>query len=123
LYVDVDEVKHRSLLRGQSEEPSKDIQKRVVQARDCQLNRYKNPLKHNADLGNREIKKYISLSEAAEELLNQAAEQLNISARSYMRILKVAQTIADLDAVKTVEVPHITEALQYRRHVTQYANA
>jgi magnesium chelatase family protein len=118
LYVDVDEVKHSSLLHGQLAESSSDIQKRVAKARDRQQQRYGDPLKHNASLNNREIKKYIKLVGAAEELLNQAAERLNISARSYMRIVKVAQTIADLADSKQVEVPHISEALQYRRQTT-----
>lgn len=119
LYVDVDEIKHESLLRGQKEEPSQEIQKRVIRARARQFERYQNPLKHNASLGNRDIKKYISLSGPAEELLNHAAERLNISARSYMRIIKVAQTIADLADESKVDVAHVSEALQYRRQAVE----
>lgn len=118
LYVDVDEVKHKSLLHGQKEEPSIDIQKRVLQARARQLERYNDPLKYNASLTNRDIKKFVTLSDAAEELLNQAAERLNISARSYMKIVKVAQTIADLDISDKIDVKHISEALQYRKQAT-----
>lgn len=121
LYVDVDEVRHRSLLRGESEEASNVIQKRVQAARNRQLKRYKSKLKHNSDLTNRDIKQLINLSAEAEELLNQAAERLNISPRSYMRIIKVSQTIADLDSSDTVLLPHITEALQYRRQTTESA--
>lgn len=115
LYVDVDEVRHKSLLHGQQEEPSNRIQKRVVKARERQMERYRDSLKQNATLTNRDIKKHIDLTENAEKLLNQAAEHLNISARSYMRIVKVAQTIADLEGADTVDTPHISEALQYRR--------
>lgn len=122
LYVDVDEVKHRSLLHGQQEEASETLQKRVLKARQKQLDRYKDPLKLNASLNNRDIKKHITLSGPAEELLNQAAERLNISARSYMRILKVARTIADLDDITEVGVHHITEALQYRRQTAEQIN-
>jgi magnesium chelatase family protein len=65
-------------------------------------------------MSNRHIKSNISIDRPAEELLNTAAEKLNISARSYMKILKVAQTIADLEAKNTIEKHHIAEALQYR---------
>lgn len=118
LYVEVDEVKHRSLLKGKNEESSSKIRERIIAARERQQRRYKNKVKHNADLSNREIKSHIKLTTNAEELLNQAAERLNISARSYMRIVKVAQTIADLEKSNSVDVPHVTEALQYRRQTS-----
>jgi magnesium chelatase family protein len=119
LYVDVDEVKHASLLRGQQGEPSQKIQRRVVGARAHQLQRYRNPLKHNANLSNRDIKKFVRLTQNAESLLNQAAAKLNLSARSYMRTIKVAQTIADLADEAEVTIDHISEALQYRRPATK----
>ncbi len=119
LYITVDEIKHESLLRTHQEETSEQIQKRVVQARQRQLDRYQDRLLQNADLTNREIKKFVTLSQEAEELLNQAAERLAISARSYMRIIKVARTIADLAKASHIEVPHITEALQYRHQSSE----
>jgi magnesium chelatase family protein len=116
LYASVDEVKHAALLRGGSqEESSQAVRDRVQHARQKQLARYKDPLKHNASLSNRDIKQFIKLTEPAENLLNQAAERLNISARAYMRLVKVARTIADLDDANIIDIPHITEALQYRR--------
>ena len=115
LYVDVDEVKHESLLHGHSEESSKEIQERVMRARQYQQQRYDDPVKQNAMLSNQDIKKFVPLSADAEELLNKAAEKLNISARSYMRLVKVARTIADLERAETVSVSHISEALQYRK--------
>jgi magnesium chelatase family protein len=116
LYVDVDEVKHDALLHASArEETSQVIQRRVVRARARQLDRYRDSLQANANLNNRAIKRYINLTPAAEALLNQAAERMNISARSYMRVLKVAQTIADLDESNVVDTAHIGEAIQYRR--------
>jgi magnesium chelatase family protein len=115
LYTDVNEVKHDSLLHGTQEEPSTDIQKRVTRARARQLERYGDPLKHNASLNNRDIKRFVRLSAAAEQLLNQAAERLQISARAYMRIVKVSQTIADLADADQIEPTHVSEALQYRK--------
>lgn len=119
LYVDVDEVRHRELLHGQHEEPSSQIQRRVMKARDKQQVRFDDALRRNATLTNKEIKNLVKLHPEAEELLNQAAERLKISARSYMRIIKVAQTIADLEEATHIDAPHISEALQYRRQEIQ----
>jgi magnesium chelatase family protein len=115
LYVDVDEVEHASLLGESKAESSKSIRNRVLMARKSQQARYQDPMIVNANLSNKLLKRNTYLSDNAKQLLDQAATQLGISARAYMRVLKVARTIADLDDSKTVEIPHITEALQYRR--------
>lgn len=115
LYVDVDEVEHASLLGESKAESSKSIRDRVLRARKSQQARYQDPMIVNANLSNQQLKRNTYLTTNAKELLDQAATQLSISARAYMRVLKVARTIADLDGSKTVEIPHITEALQYRR--------
>ena len=64
---------------------------------------------------NADIKKYAKLDSEAHELLNTASERLNISARSYMRSIKVARTIADLEKSPNITQAHISEALAYRR--------
>lgn len=115
LYVDVDEVEHSSLLGDKQAEPSSKIRERVLRARKLQQTRYNDPMIVNANLSNQQLKRNTYLTTDAKELLDRAAEQLGISARAYMRVLKVARTIADLDDSKSVEIPHITEALQYRR--------
>jgi len=115
LYVDVNEIEHSSLLHGAKEEPSESIRKRVKLARKRQTERLGSASKTNASLTNRDIKTKVTLSKEAEELLNKAAERLGISARSYMRTIKVSQTIADLDDSETIEVRHVSEALQYRK--------
>lgn len=115
LYVDVDEVEHASLLGESKAESSKSIRERIMRARKSQQARYHDPVIVNANLTNQQLKKNTHLTESAKALLDRAATQLGISARAYMRILKVARTIADLDDSKTIEIPHITEALQYRR--------
>ncbi|MEK9196561.1 MAG: YifB family Mg chelatase-like AAA ATPase, partial [Patescibacteria group bacterium] len=111
IYVGVDEVKHDRLLKN---DQSKKInwQDIVRKARDVQLLRSG---KLNSDLSNKEIKKYCKLDETSEEFFNSAADKLILSARSYMKILKIARTIADIDSSEKIELPHLTEALQYRK--------
>ena len=63
---------------------------------------------------NRDIEQFGHLKEQAQALINQAAAQLDISARGYMRPIKVARTIADLESSQAIGAAHIAEALQYR---------
>jgi magnesium chelatase family protein len=99
-------------------ESSEQIAQRVALARGRQLARFKNikgkPIFANGQMGNREIKQMVRIREEAVSILKLAAEKLNISARGYFRLIKVSQTIADLEACDTVESRHIKEALQYR---------
>ncbi|MBI3624355.1 YifB family Mg chelatase-like AAA ATPase [Candidatus Saccharibacteria bacterium] len=115
LYVDVDEVDHARLLGPDQVEVSKAMRRRVATARERQYARYHNRLKTNATLTNQQIKRLAQLSPAAKSLLDQAATKLGISARSYMRVIKVSRSIADLSDEPTIQVTHITEALQYRK--------
>lgn len=62
-----------------------------------------------------DLKNKFSISPEAENLLNLATSKLNLSARSYLKILKVSRTIADLDSSKDIKPSHISEALQYRQ--------
>lgn len=119
LYADVDNIQHDTLLKTNlASETSRDVRWRVSKARDRQHARYRSLSKTNAQLSNRDIKTHAQLEKAAEELLNQAAERLQISARSYMRLVKVARTIADLGDSKNITVAHISEAIQYRKQTT-----
>lgn len=115
LYVDVDEVQHSKLLSTGSEESSSVLAQRVLDARHRQQKRFNNQQKTNSSLTNEEIKKLCHLGTEAEAFLNAAAERLQISARNYMRSIKVARTIADLEKSEAIKVEHIAEALQYRR--------
>lgn len=115
LYCEVDNVDHQTLLKTtKNREVSNAVRQRVTAARKRQHKRYSDN-KTNARLSNRDIKRHAQLEPQAEELLNQAAERLQISARAYMRLIKVARTIADLDASETISPTHISEAIQYRK--------
>ena len=100
---------------GEKREKSEVIRKRIVKARRMQEARFKDEkLYCNAEMRNKQIKKFCELSKQAERLLQQAANQWQLSARSYFRIIKVSQTIADLAGDTKIEYSHVAEALQYR---------
>lgn len=116
LYVEVENVDHNSLLIDKADgDDSTVVTKRVECAREIQAKRYGKAGKTNASISNREIKNSAQLEPSAQDFLNSAAEKLKISARAYMRIVKVARTIADLDNSDKITTAHISEAIQYRR--------
>ena len=118
IHIDVPSVNYRELRgNGPMPESSSDIRKRVIQARDVQLQRFHTGgerIYANAQMGSREIRKYCELGTDAEHLLERAMVKQGLSARAHDRILKVARTIADLSESEVIEPGHIAEAIQYR---------
>jgi magnesium chelatase family protein len=115
LFSDVHEVNHSQLLTQTADAASdKQIRERISRARRVQSERYGQPNKLNAAMTNADIKRHAQIEPEARTLLDTAASRLNISARSYMRCVKVARTIADLETSKPVTAAHISEALAYR---------
>jgi magnesium chelatase family protein len=87
----------------------------VDNARKIQLNRFKGmKIYCNAQMTNRHIKKFCEIDEASQKLLEMAIDKFGLSARAYTRILKVARTIADLEAQVNIQPAHLSEAIQYR---------
>ena len=116
LHIEVDAISYEDLTDVKMEEKSASIKERVNKARDIQLDRFKDckGVYSNAKMGEREFKMCCSLNRECTDLLEMAFRKLNLSARAYNRILKVARTIADLDGKENIEKAHILEAIQYR---------
>jgi magnesium chelatase family protein len=116
LHIEVPPVKFREITSEETGEASAQIRERVVAARKRQHARFKAKPKIscNARMGSRELKQYCELDAATLELLKFAMADLNLSARAYDRILKVARTIADLSDAPTITSEHVSEAIQYR---------
>jgi len=115
LYAEVNEIEHAKLLGKQRNDLEHTAAvKRVQKAREHQDKRYKNSQKLNRDMTNADIKQVAKLHPDAKQLLDTAAQKLELSARAYMRSIKVARTIADLENSVEITQAHIGEALQYR---------
>lgn len=115
MHIEVDSVKYDELNSSDLEEASESIKVRVDKARDIQLSRYKDTgIYSNAKMNDIQIKKYCKISHESDKMLRYAFEKMNLSARGYNRILKVARTIADLDGSENIQDNHVMEAISYR---------
>ena len=115
LHVEVPAVPFRDLAADERGEESATIRERVIAARTRQVKRYEGSRTHsNAQLRPAQIKKYCRIDEPGRMLIEQAVARLGLSARAYMRVLKVARTIADLAQRDSIAAEHVAEAIQYR---------
>ena len=116
IHIEVTPVPFEKLSEERKGEGSVEIRKRVTAAREIQTQRFSDleNVHYNAQMNTKQIRKYCIMDDASKELLKNAMERLNLSARAYDRILKVARTIADLENAADVNGNHIGEAIQYR---------
>ncbi len=116
IHIEVPAVKFKDLAAEPSGEKSGAVRQRVNDARKIQLERFNSEKKIfcNAHMESRDIQRYCSIDSDSRGLLKLAITKLGLSARAYDRIIKVARTIADLEAAKTILSSHISEAIQYR---------
>jgi len=116
MHIDVPRVNYDKLMGQKQGESSIDIRQRVEKARQRQVKRFANHpgLFANADMTVGEIDTFCKLNDDARQVLVLSVKKLQLSARSYHRVLKLSRTIADLDMSEDIQVHHIAEALQYR---------
>lgn len=111
----------RQLSADMRNESSAKIKARVMEARERQKSRYKGTrYRFNAELGAGDIKEYCRLGDKEQEMMEEAFTRMNLSARAYHKIIKVARTIADLDQKQNISTEHLGEAICYRMNDSRY---
>ncbi len=115
IQAEVPRVEFKDIISKVEGESSTEIRKRVIEAKERQLLRFKGKKIYcNSQMGTREVKKYCQVDDQGKELLEMAVNRLGFSARAYARVLKVARTIADLNNEESISPVHVSEAIQYR---------
>jgi magnesium chelatase family protein len=115
IHVEVPRLSTQELMGKSIGESSATVRERVARARQRQVARLQpDGLTCNAQLKAKQLRAHCALDDGAHDLLKTAINQFSLSARAYDRILKVARTIADLDAAETIQLHHIAEAINYR---------
>lgn len=119
IHLEVPRIEYEKLADRRPGEPSSAVRARVGQARAVQAKRFPGrSTRLNSDMGPAEVREFCSLDATGEQLMRAAMRQLQLSARAYHRVLKLARTIADLAAEHEITPPHLAEALQYRPRET-----
>jgi magnesium chelatase family protein len=115
IFIEVPHIDYEKLADNRLGEKSEVVQARVIAAREIQTARLKGTkLTSNAEFSASEVRQFCQVEEAAQSLLKAAMKQLYLSARAFHRVLKLARTIADLEASETIKTHHVAEAIQYR---------
>ncbi len=120
IQIELQAVKASDLTLPPPKEKSADVAFRVAAARQRQIKRFQalgHPqLRTNAEADGNLLEEIVKLDAAGTSLVREAADAMQLSARGYHRVLRVARTIADLDGRETVSRIHLAEALSYRQH-------
>jgi magnesium chelatase family protein len=123
IWTEVSKVDHEKLTEKPTKGESLDVRDRIIRARGIQAKRFREAnrkISTNAEMSARDIAMILNISDNVKAILNQSAKTLDLSARSYHKIIKLARTIADLDASREIETSHILEAISYRPKQAQY---
>ncbi len=117
IFVASEQLDHRLLLAPRkNNDQLETMQSRILSARKIQHFRYSSQQWLNGNIDSKTLKRVLRMRPSALSLLNEASEKLQISARSYMKIIRISQTIADLEQQASITDSHTAEALQYRQH-------
>jgi magnesium chelatase family protein len=116
LHVDVPPLGDRQMTDDNTGESSAVVRLRVCEARERQLERFRDrpAMFANGQMGPRDVRGHCRLDAESESLMRAAVRRLGLSARAYHRILRLARTIADLEAIDRIQTVHVAEAIQYR---------
>jgi len=119
IHLEVPRVPIQKLAALENGEPSSVIRQRVEAARAIQQARlgplHKPNVLVNGDMGPAEVQQFCPLTKEGRQMIRLAVERMGLTARAYHRVLKLSRTIADLAGCEQIQVPHLAEALQYRR--------
>jgi magnesium chelatase family protein len=124
MWIEVANVEHEKLgeKRDSSNQETEKIAQNVLRAREVQQKRFregKRKIKTNSEMNSRDLSVFVDLSDEVKTVLNSAAKRMDLSPRSYHRVIKLARTVADLDGNESVKESHILESLQYRPKQSQ----
>lgn len=117
LLINVTPTPHKHLISASSSSQHNQAKQQILQAQQIQHKRYKSSCFYNSNLSSKQISHDFKLPTDLKNFLDKAAEKMNLSSRSYFRIIKVARTIADLDSSPDITLKHLAEALQYRTNL------
>jgi magnesium chelatase family protein len=130
IHVEVPRVDYEKLSDDRLGEPSAKVQSRVEAAREIQRQRFNqesptdfestSDITCNSDMHPAEVRQFCQLDDTSQSLMRSAMNQMQLSARAYHRVLKLARTIADLAGELNISPQHLAEALQYRPKLTQF---
>jgi len=113
MHIEVPALRYADMIQTETTESSITVRNRVKNARAKQHKRF-NKVMTNAQMSSSDIKEYVTLDSASQDVLRQAVDVMGMSARGCSRLLRVARTIADLDSAEHVKQEHLMEAINFR---------
>jgi len=121
IHIWVNRIKSEDLRKERNENESKQIRQKIQSARALQEERFKKfnlPIFSNSELSSKQIEDIIKISPKAKKIADTMLDKAHLSARGYFKIIKIAQTIADMDESETIEENHLSEAFSYRSRIS-----